>query len=69
MRLILLVILCITLYAEPSPAVIHESWVHYEIELKGKKWPFDPPTDATETAYSANFILLDVYRIYKIDLY
>ncbi|CAD8063857.1 unnamed protein product [Paramecium primaurelia] len=61
MRLILLAILCMTLYAQPSPAVIHESWVHYEIELKGKTWPFDANTNNTETAYTDNFILLDAF--------
>ncbi|CAD8175368.1 unnamed protein product [Paramecium octaurelia] len=61
MRLILLAILCLTLSAEPSPAVIHESWVHYEIDVKGKTWPFDATTNNTETAYSDNFKLLDAF--------
>ena len=60
MRLILLAIVFIALNAQPSPEVIHESWVHYEIEIKGKTWPLD---ETTEAAYTANFIKLDVYRI------
>lgn len=35
MRILLLVILCTTIYAVPPEAVIYESWVHYEKEVKG----------------------------------
>ncbi|CAD8079620.1 unnamed protein product [Paramecium sonneborni] len=61
MRLFLLVILLVTLNAQPSDEVIYESWVHYEIELKGKTWPFNPETIATEAAYKVNFIALDEF--------
>lgn len=34
MRILLLVILCTTIFAIPPESVIYESWVHYEIDVK-----------------------------------
>lgn len=63
MRILLLVILCTTIYAVPPEAVIYESWVHYEKEVKNQTYPFDETVTKTYDGFKENFIAIDVYRI------
>lgn len=63
MRILLLVILCTTIYAVPPDAVIYESWVHYEIDVKHQSYPFNETVNKTYDGFKENYIAIDVYRI------
>ena len=65
MKFILLALLCCTgVFAQPPEDVIYESWLHYITEF-GKGYTADDVTEAQyyTNAYHPNFIDLDVYGI------